>query len=559
MEGTRVFETKDVDSRIRLELQYVTIAVVTILAEEFAAAISVLNCKQEVVGNSGRTYRLGVVRRRINGGSHIVAVTRFHDMGNNSAASGATQLLTDCVGVKDVIVCGIAGAVPHPQRLGDIVVTGPEGVLQYDLIKRSSFRVQNRSRPRPPSRRISAAEQALRVEECLGNRIWETYIEDALAQLPPEWVRPPAETDILCEPPKGKVLRPLFNLAGRIAKGLGGKLDCPVTPHPNDPDRREGKPMVFRGVIASSNTLLKDPVVRERLREEYGARAVEMEGSGVADATYEQDKGYFVVRSTCDYCNDQKNDMWHFYAALAAAAYTKSIIERTTPAYFGDSRTDATQRVKDTINLELLMGSVSAAESAAPIAAAERLLDEHDATNQVQLGENPDARTASSLNSMSVARFSSTSSIDAVIESMDPASVTGSTTSGLARDRLEIAMAETSRNVGEENHPDTSQPADTQDIPRQVSYKEVLLQHIDNLSSSLESNLRTWEYSQAFQEAAELEHLLDDHRADIPPILIRASYVLLARAESTRAGQLSGGGPLSLAKAKTFLEKAKNA
>jgi len=53
MEGTRVLDTKDVGPRIRLELQHVTIAIVTILAEEFAAAIRVLNCKEEAIGNSG--------------------------------------------------------------------------------------------------------------------------------------------------------------------------------------------------------------------------------------------------------------------------------------------------------------------------------------------------------------------------------------------------------------------------------------------------------------------------------------------------------------------------
>ena len=53
-----------------------------------------------------------------------------------------------------------------------------------------------------------------------------------------------------------------------------------------------------------------------------------MEGSGVADATWEAEIGYYVVRGISDYCDGHKNDIWHNYAALAAAAYTRALIEK---------------------------------------------------------------------------------------------------------------------------------------------------------------------------------------------------------------------------------------
>ena len=37
---------------------------------------------------------------------------------------------------------------------------------------------------------------------------------------------------------------------------------------------------------------------------------------------------YLVVRGIVDYCNLDKKDEWHNYAAICAACYTKSIIER---------------------------------------------------------------------------------------------------------------------------------------------------------------------------------------------------------------------------------------
>ncbi|MEP7125077.1 MAG: hypothetical protein ABJE95_29375 [Byssovorax sp.] len=98
--------------------------------------------------------------------------------------------------------------------------------------------------------------------------------------------------------------------------------------HPLDRKRIEGQPRIFFGPIASTNALLKDPVDRDRLREQHGVKAVEMEASGIADATWMQRAGYLAVRGICDYCDKYQNDDWHRYAALVAAAYARSVIER---------------------------------------------------------------------------------------------------------------------------------------------------------------------------------------------------------------------------------------
>jgi hypothetical protein len=37
--------------------------------------------------------------------------------------------------------------------------------------------------------------------------------------------------------------------------------------------------------------------------------------------------GYLLVRGICDYCDNGKNDIWQGYAAIAAAAYTRALIE----------------------------------------------------------------------------------------------------------------------------------------------------------------------------------------------------------------------------------------
>ena len=98
---------------------------------------------------------------------------------------------------------------------------------------------------------------------------------------------------------------------------------------------------MFLGPIASANTLLKDPTKRDALRDQFGARAVEMEGSGIADATWTHGIGYLVVRGICDYCDATKNDTWQMYAAMAAAAYVLALLEAMPGLGNGRSVQDA--------------------------------------------------------------------------------------------------------------------------------------------------------------------------------------------------------------------------
>ena len=101
-----------------------------------------------------------------------------------------------------------------------------------------------------------------------------------------------------------------------------------IIPHPRDAVRVAGQPKLHYGVIGSSNMLLKEPLLRDRLRDEYQVRAIEMEGSGIASATWMSgNAGYLLIRGICDYCVSHKNDIWQGYAAVVAAAYARALIE----------------------------------------------------------------------------------------------------------------------------------------------------------------------------------------------------------------------------------------
>ncbi len=290
-----------------------TIGIVCALPKEFSAVRSVLECAADPtseIASGSRKYAMAQVAAN-GGGWHAVAIALLPEMGNNSAAIRATNLLHDCPSLKYLLMVGIAGAVPNPGkaeshvRLGDIVVCDRSGVVQYDLVKETrEGTIEHRNAPRPPSGRLLELVNWLKSDEDLGKRPWETLIGDAVARLGPAWQRPLESEDVLDD---------------------SSACDSAIS-HPHDPDRRPGHPRVFHGPIAAANVLLKNAEKRDDLRDRFGAKAVEMEGSGVADAAREGQVDYLVIRGTCDYCNSNKNDSWQKYAAVVAAAYARVLI-----------------------------------------------------------------------------------------------------------------------------------------------------------------------------------------------------------------------------------------
>ncbi len=293
-----------------------TLGIITALPHETAAVRAVFGepPRIDVPGaGAGRAYWMAEIPSPL-GGVHRVVIAQA-DVGNNSAAIRASLLLSHFPGVTSVVMCGIAGGIPSPGkagdhvRLGDIVASNQKGVVQYDFVKRTIKKKRTdvveevRCSPRPPSALLVEAVRILEANALLGQRPWEGFLHGGLTRL--EWTRPDESTDVLVDPRDGTT----------------------VLQHPTQEMRTPGQPLVFLGPIASANTLLKDAAKRDALREQFGVRAAEMEGSGVADATWNLGVGYLVVRAICDYCDMNKNDLWQRYAAVAAAAYVRAILE----------------------------------------------------------------------------------------------------------------------------------------------------------------------------------------------------------------------------------------
>jgi len=289
------------------------IGIVTALPKEYVAITSLLlDTHEELIQGAHGSHRYFIGEVPVaDGGRHVVTVVQLLDMGNNSAAGRGTLLLEHFPSIRSLLMIGIAGGVPHPTkpsehvRLGDIVISDRNGVMQYDLTKDSHGDVEHRHPPRPPNAALLAAVRHLETASLQGNYPWEPYIAKASRAFHPQIRRPKGETDVLAS----------------TTKQLGTEK------HPRDRARRKGMPRVFLGPIASANTLLKNPIRRDALRDKFHVKAVEMEGSGIADAAWDANAGYLVVRGICDYCDRNKGDDWQNYAAVAAAAYTRALLE----------------------------------------------------------------------------------------------------------------------------------------------------------------------------------------------------------------------------------------
>lgn len=307
-----------------------TIGVVVALNRELAAARDVFGAmeRQEEVREKGggRVYWLAEIERP-DGGNHLVAIARSSMMGNTPAAVRVMQLLQHCPRVEHVIMCGIAAGVPHPTkpehhvRLGDIVVSDRQGVLQYDRTKETpagEFELPNRW-VSPSVELLDIVNDLITECDYFDRRPWEDYCNEAMRRNE-RWRRPSSESDRLLGPPRGQIASLFERLLGRDPS------DGPYVAHPIDPKRREGQPRVFLGPIGSAGIVQRNAIRRDRLRDERGIKAIEMEGAGVADAAVLTNRSFIIVRGTCDYADRGKNDDWQDYAALCAAAFSRAIV-----------------------------------------------------------------------------------------------------------------------------------------------------------------------------------------------------------------------------------------
>jgi len=287
-----------------------TLGIVVALDVEYRAAQAILKDQGRPIrkrdANGYREYLPGYIDA-YGGGRHKVVLI-MAGVGNNKATAQAMRLLQDFKSVQELIMVGIAGGVPGLKkgqkdvRLGDVVVADESGIVQSDLGKVTDAGFQHKPPPR-------AASQA-----------WSTLSKDLLkAQIPLQayWGYVDEICTVTgCERPTKDVL-----------KDSVGDEAASATRRIKDKRRVKGRPFAHNGRIGSGNAVIKSAEERERLRDELDIVAIEMEGSGIAEAAWQVERGYIVVRGICDYANDGKEKSWQPYASAVAAAFVRQMVE----------------------------------------------------------------------------------------------------------------------------------------------------------------------------------------------------------------------------------------
>jgi nucleoside phosphorylase len=299
---------------VALEPALANVLVITNLPIEYEAAYvlfahaSTARSKVAIRGFELDVYRIPT---RTNG-YHDVLLGLLPSIANSSAASNV-GLISGALGqLQTIMSIGIAGAVPNPGnpethvRLGDLVVTGAGGTVQFDFRKLQVDSCAQavstpRHPPRPPSPYFLSAALRFQSEVMREPTEWHHALDETVQLLGPRFRRPALTDDVLY-------------------------IDGSPAEHPQDPLRTPGRPQIFIGTIGSSNTLLKDPKTRDELGKQHGIRAIEMEAAGVADVAWQKQVGFYSIRGTVDYCDINKGDVWHSYAAAIAAMLTCRLI-----------------------------------------------------------------------------------------------------------------------------------------------------------------------------------------------------------------------------------------
>ncbi|KAK4071259.1 uncharacterized protein Triagg1_6290 [Trichoderma aggressivum f. europaeum] len=257
---------------------------------------------------------------------------------------------------------GIGGGVSPKVRLGDVVISTPDGqhpgVVQWDMGKaeKEGFK-RTGALNNPPNSLLSDLNKVETEHKLLGSKIPE-YLAQAAQNYPraaTRYLKSDSLKDMLFQCQKRRPTSAA--LAGSVAPLC---LFLPRTPdiqadcvHVNElkddkeqeldgddseEKERDGcrlcdktaivkrKPRSMRvhyGLIASGNQVIKDAVFRDKLNQALDGEVLcfEMEAAGLMN-----NFPCLVIRGICDYSDSHKNKAWQEHAAAVAAAFAKELL-----------------------------------------------------------------------------------------------------------------------------------------------------------------------------------------------------------------------------------------
>ncbi|KAH0168199.1 Pfs, NACHT and ankyrin domain protein, partial [Aureobasidium melanogenum] len=249
--------------------------------------------------------------------------------GTISAATTAQQMLSSLPNIRIGLMVGIGAGIPKPEkhdiRLGDVVVSQPDGtsggVVQYDLgkVKADGSFERKGMLNQPPLALLNALGKLQERHIKSASKI-PSYVNKMLEEFPlmkrrrpntPSYMYQGVENDKLFEP-------------AYLHMGGPSCAACETAREMTRDVRDSTDPEIHYGIIASGDTLVKNAVRRDELAKSTREECIcfEMEAAGIMNAF-----PCVVIRGICDYADSHKNDRWQGYAAATAAAYAKELLE----------------------------------------------------------------------------------------------------------------------------------------------------------------------------------------------------------------------------------------
>ncbi|KAL4816107.1 hypothetical protein BDW67DRAFT_191259 [Aspergillus spinulosporus] len=280
------------------------------------------------------SYTLGRI------GPHRIVVAGLPSgvYGETPAATVAAQMLASFPSIRVGVLVGIGGGIPstsHDIRLGDIVVSRPEGtlggVVQFDRGKSTSISaadtdsyncsrfVRTGALNKPPLVLLNALAELEAEHEVEGSKVplYITRMLDRYPRMREDYSYQGASNDILYQSGYSHYEDGERNEAGSSCSS------CDPAQIVARLQRASEAPVIHYGIIASSNQVVKDSALRDRIGAELGAICLEMEAAGLMDSF-----PCIVIRGICDYADSHKNKRWQRYAAATAAAYAKELLHK---------------------------------------------------------------------------------------------------------------------------------------------------------------------------------------------------------------------------------------
>jgi nucleoside phosphorylase len=297
----------------------ISIGIICPLPIEVAAMIQMLDERYNTqqFPRDPNLYHIGHI------GEHNIVIAGLPDglTGIASATTVAERLWVTFPSVKALLLVGIGGGVPttkNDMRLGDVVVSRPDGkyggVIQYDFGKSlSEGRFEHTGALNSPPPEALSTLAALKANHLVnGARLPDYLVYLEASQSNSHLKHPGAENHLLFEAN--------YNHAGGS--------DCTSCDKAREIQRKPRKangPVIHYGTIASANQLIRDSKKRDLYNKDYDGRILcfEMEAAGLMNST-----PCLVIRGISDYADSHKREdhAWHGYAAAAAAAFAKEII-----------------------------------------------------------------------------------------------------------------------------------------------------------------------------------------------------------------------------------------